>query len=105
MPNEVCELFKYETSPLLENFPYNYLPAQFCEDGEEKHSNAKQPEQLKCLQPSEYKILNYHGIPSSMTLLQVDSAPIEDTRLFKSKRSGIREKTYPTFIDKEEIKD
>jgi hypothetical protein len=44
LPVEHTELFKYETSALLENFPYNYLPMQFCEDGDEKFKDRPKPE-------------------------------------------------------------
>ena len=81
-------VLKYETHAMLENFPSNYLPAQFNTDkesGQDTSLNlgAKKPEILKFINTTDYQILDYSGIPSSATLMTVDSSPIEDNRRFK----------------------
>lgn len=41
MSDEAQVVFKYETSPLIENFPSNYLPEQFLQDEKPSGIGAK----------------------------------------------------------------
>ena len=74
-------VLKYETHPMLENFPFNYLPDEFSSDPEQ--DTKKQKEVFKFLNTTDHQVTDYSGIPSSSTLLTAESAPIEDMRIFK----------------------
>lgn len=50
------------------------------------------------------KILVYDGVPSSSTILGVDTCPAEDLRLFKQKRFEIRQAVHKTEVT-DELKD
>lgn len=76
-------VFKYESSPLIENFPCHYLPKQFIQDTSESSIDSKPSEIVKVLLPSSGEIVDYQGIPSSTTILQMESSGIEDLRSFK----------------------
>jgi len=49
-------------------------------------------------------ILDYTGIPSSTTILGVESSPIEDLRIFKQKRFDNRQKALG-FEMNDDLKD
>jgi hypothetical protein len=50
---------------------------------------------------SQYDILDHSGIPSSSTLMSIDSCPAEDCKLFKEKQKSIRTK----YWGKEDVED
>ena len=50
---------------------------------------------------SQYEILDHSGIPSSSTLMSMDSCPAEDCKLFKEKQKSIRTK----YWGKEDVED
>jgi hypothetical protein len=75
-------VFKYETHSLLENFPSNYLPDQFKNEPGDERMGKKKGEIHKFLDISKHHIQDYTGIPSSVTLLIADSAPVEDVKAF-----------------------
>ena len=69
----------------MENFPNNYKP--------DDKQGAKSS-QVKVLTKSE--ILEPRGIPSSATLLKLESSNIEDVREFKTRRYKVRARIHGT---------
>lgn len=82
MTGEAQTVFKYESSPLMENFPTNYLPEGVGEQENSNRIDAKKVENLKVINNS-YEILDYTGIPSSSSLMTLDASPMDDMRTFK----------------------
>lgn len=93
MSGETPQVLKYETCSLIENFPSNYIP-DFLTEEKDKFSQSKNKEALKVIGASSYEILDYFGIPSSVSLLQTDATSIEDLRVFREKRKTICVKNY-----------
>jgi len=60
----------------------------------DKFSQGKNKDALKVIGTSSYEILDYFGIPSSVSLLQTDATSIEDLRVFREKRKTICIKNY-----------
>lgn len=77
---------------MVENFPSNYLPDQFKKDDDSSSIGQQKQEVNKILAPGSGEILDYNGIPSSTTICECNSSPIEDLRYFKQKRFDIRQK-------------
>lgn len=69
---------------MLENFPFHYLPEELKQV--EDSFGSKKTEDFKVINTGDYQILDYEGVPSSATLLGMEAAPIQDTRIFKEKR-------------------
>ena len=97
-------VLKYETHPMLENFPSNYLPDEFSSDPDK--DTKKQKDVFKFLNTTDHLVTDYSGIPSSSTLLTAESAPIEDMRIFKQKKLDARGRVWgPKLQEKDELKD
>lgn len=88
-------VLKYETNTLFENFPNNYLPIQFSDEPQSQDSlglSQSKPQIYKFIQTGNFEITDYFGIPSSATLMQVESSNIEDTRSIKARKVRTRAK-------------
>jgi hypothetical protein len=68
---------------MIENYPDNYLPDQLKNEPNDEIMGKKKVEIYKFLNVEKHEILDYSGIPSSVTLLVAESSPIEDMKAFK----------------------
>lgn len=89
---------------MLENFPANYAPEHLKEKEDKLSLQTKKKEDIKILNTGSYEILDYAGIPSSVSILQTDAVPLEDMRMFKEKRRQINIKKWGKDYS-EELKD
>jgi len=89
---------------MLENFPANYAPEHMKEKEDKLSLQTKKKEDIKILNTGSYEILDYAGIPSSVSILQTDAVPLEDMRVFKEKRREISIKKWGKDYT-EELKD
>lgn len=97
-------VLKLETSGMLENFPANYAPEHMKEKEDKLSLQTKKKEDIKILNTGSYEILDYAGIPSSVSILQTDAVPLEDLRVFKEKRREVSIKKWGKDYT-EELKD
>jgi hypothetical protein len=79
-------VLKLETSGMLENFPANYAPEHLKEKEDKLSLQTKKKEDVKVINTASFEILDFQGIPSSISILQTDAVPLEDLRVFKEKR-------------------
>ena len=77
---------KLETHGLIENFPANYAPDHILEKEDKLSQSLKKKEEIKVINTSSYEIVEYAGIPSSVSIVQTDAVPLTDLRIFKEKR-------------------
>ena len=71
---------------MLENFPANYAPEHLKEKEDKLSLQTKKKEDVKVINIASFEIIDFSGIPSSISILQTDAVPLEDLRVFKEKR-------------------
>ena len=90
--NETCQVFVMETSNMIENFTAPYMPA------EESVNLLDEAEvsgrEIKVVNPDDLSILNYRGIPSSMSLMTADAATPEEIAKYRQKQARIYDLRY-----------
>ena len=89
---------------MLENFPANYAPEHLKEKEDKLSSQTKKKEDIKVVNTASYEILDFSGIPSSISILQTDAVPLEDMRVFREKRKKASIKKWGKDYT-EELKD
>jgi hypothetical protein len=89
---------------MIENFPANYAPDHLMEKEDKLSQTSKKKEDVKIISTSNYQILDYAGIPSSVSIMLTDAVPLEDMRVFKDKRKEISSKRWGKDFT-EELKD
>lgn len=104
MSGDALKILKLETSSLIENFPCNYIPDHLMEKEDKLRQESRRKDDIKFVNPSTYEILDYSGIPSSISILQADSVPQQDMREFREKRKQVNLKKWGKEFS-EEIKD
>lgn len=91
---------------MIENFTSNYIP--FSEEVEQSKKGIgfekKPPKEVKLINVNNYEILDYFGIPSSVTLMTAESSPQSDIKHFKQKRLNVRARIVGEVVS-DEFKD
>lgn len=99
---ETCQVFKYETSTMTENFTYAYMPKEesvsVLDDGEASRR------EVRVLNPADLTILNYHGIPSSTNLMHAEATAPEELATFRKKQLAVLKAKYGAKSQYEELK-
>jgi len=90
------QIFDFETSNVIESFPAAYELKEEVDDNE----FTEKKDDIRVLNPNEYRIINHLGIPSTSNLLEADASPFEDVKLFRDKlRVIFKNKTGMADLD------
>ena len=93
---EDYQVFEYETSRLIENFTYPYMP----QEEEENQLDGGPPRtEVRAIDPSSMTIVNLAAIPSSASLVACESSSIEEMRAFKERLSKIHKDYNENYQD------
>lgn len=83
---EDYQVFEYETSRLIENFTYPYMPQ---EEEENQLDGGPARREIKAIDPASMNVVNIGAIPSSASLLACESSSAEEMRNFKERLTKI----------------
>jgi hypothetical protein len=72
-------VFKYETCPLLENFPAHYaMPKKEKTIDRLGSKMDKVEDEIRAINPASYTVIDYTALPSSVSILNATGANNED---------------------------
>ena len=84
---ETCQVFVMETSNMIENFTAPYMPEEESVNLlDEAEISARE---VKVVSPEDLSILNYRGIPSSISLMNAEAATPEEIAKYRQRHRKI----------------